>query len=397
MSGRIRRCLVGATVLASLLFVTPALADVTVRVEGDAQTLLPETVVPATGPTVGKDGGTCSGATGAGVLDRAVAGGWSGTWNAAFGDWEVTAIKGEQHSFASAAYWTFFVNDVPAALGVCGQAIQNGDRVLFAPAPTSFDPVGVLRLSGVPSRVTPGTPFTVTVTRVLTTYDSSFNPVTSTDPLAGAAIEADGGVLATTGGDGTAQVTLPGGGPVELRATHAGDVRSVPAATCATTGSDGRCGSGAPAAAVAPATAAPDTTPALGTIAALGEQQRFARGRGPRTLSGVVDPGATGLREVRLRLTRRIPATAGGHKACSAYDATRETWVSSKRCGVGIGRWFAVGDRASWSYLLPARLGPGRYVLDIQTTDGAGNVSPLGLRGRDPAGARTQVVFVVRG
>ena len=41
------------------------------------------------------------------------------------------------------------------------------------------------------------------------------------------------------------------------------------------------------------------------------------------------------------------------------------------RCGRG---WFLrIGDRADWSYLLPARLGRGRYVLEVKATDGAFN------------------------
>ena len=61
------------------------------------------------------------------------------------------------------------------------------------------------------------------------------------------------------------------------------------------------------------------------------------------------------------------------------------------RCGAARGRWFTVGDRAQWSYLLPARLGRGRYVLDIEVTDRAGNADDA----RCSAG-RNRVVFFVR-
>ena len=53
------------------------------------------------------------------------------------------------------------------------------------------------------------------------------------------------------------------------------------------------------------------------------------------------------------------------------------------------GAYFAIGDRADWSYLLPARLGRGRYVLDAIAIDGAGNRTPL-------ARGTTRVVFTVR-
>ena len=41
------------------------------------------------------------------------------------------------------------------------------------------------------------------------------------------------------------------------------------------------------------------------------------------------------------------------------------------RCGRGS--FFRIGDRADWSYLLPKRLGRGRYVLEVKAIDGAFN------------------------
>ena len=55
----------------------------------------------------------------------------------------------------------------------------------------------------------------------------------------------------------------------------------------------------------------------------------------------------------------------------------------------GGGPYFAIGDKADWSYLLPAALAQGRYVLDAIAIDGAGNRTPL-VRGT------TRVVFTVR-
>ena len=60
-----------------------------------------------------------------------------------------------------------------------------------------------------------------------------------------------------------------------------------------------------------------------------------------------------------------------------------------RHAGAGAGAYFAIGDRAEWSYLLPARLGEGRYVLDAIAVDGAGNRTPL-------ARGTTRVVFTVR-
>jgi hypothetical protein len=41
------------------------------------------------------------------------------------------------------------------------------------------------------------------------------------------------------------------------------------------------------------------------------------------------------------------------------------------RCGHGS--FLRIGDRADWSYLLPKRLGRGRYVLEAKAIDGAFN------------------------
>ncbi len=93
---------------------------------------------------------------------------------------------------------------------------------------------------------------------------------------------------------------------------------------------------------------------------------------------------------MQLRLTRRLG------RRCATLDAARERWVRPARCGAAGGRWFSVGDRVSWSYLLPAALTRGRYVLDVRTVDGAGNATPeKTTRDRDPTRPRSRVVFFV--
>ena len=50
---------------------------------------------------------------------------------------------------------------------------------------------------------------------------------------------------------------------------------------------------------------------------------------------------------------------------------------------------FVIGDHHDWSYLLPKRLGKGRYVLDVIAIDKLGN--------RDrPVRGRSRAVFFVR-
>jgi len=394
----------GLATVASLAFIAvPAQAvgpaDVTVRVEGDADTLVARAAVRTTTTPVVKDGNpahACTGTSAAGALEQSTAGAWSGPWSDSFGGaYTVAAIRGESHAFGSGRYWSIFVNDVPASFGVCGLELQDGDALLFAPVPESGTPPNPLVLAGVPARATPGQALTVTVTRVVTTFDPvTYVPSTVREPVAGATVA--GAASATTGADGRAQVTIDQRGAGTLRATKAGEIRSSSEALCVTDGADGSCGTtaaGAPELAVAAAVCqtagddglcgTADRRAALAKILSISERQRFGRGRGPRTLRGSVAGDPSGLRDVRLRLTR----TDAGR--CQTFDARRERFVALARCGAARGRWFSVGDRADWTYLLPRALTRGRYVLDVETRDGAGNRDTLLQR------TRNRVVFFV--
>ncbi len=396
------RCLVAGTVLLVLFTASAALAadpaTVSVRVEGDADTLVARTSLAATGAAVVRGGNSCPGNSAAAALERVTAGDWSGTWNAGFSDWELTSIKGETHSFTAPAYWGFFVNEAPASLGICGQQVQAGDRLLFAPASsTSFDPLGILTLEGVPAAAVPGTPFTVTVKRTTTGFGGppDYLPVVETLPLQGATIALPGGGTATTGADGKAAITLPAG-PATLRAVRAGDVRSATEAVCASTGSDGLCGTVRPGGGTTtPAAVAADATPAPAKVAGIREAQRFKKGVAPRTLSGTVASDASGIKDVLLRLTRKVRARGKAKARCEAYDGRAERWVRSSPCGTEGGTFFSIGSKTAWSYLLPSALTAARYVLDIRTVDGAGNVTRGADRGSDPSKPRTRVVFTV--
>jgi hypothetical protein len=105
----------------------------------------------------------------------------------------------------------------------------------------------------------------------------------------------------------------------------------------------------------------------------------YRRGRAPRVLAGTVT-AHTAVSSVSLELRRRFR----GH--CSAYDGVIEQFVAA-RCGRG--RFFKVSTSSSFSYLLPAALAPGRYVLDIEATDVAGNRTSL-------ARGTSRIVFYVR-
>ncbi|QEC48511.1 hypothetical protein FSW04_13675 [Baekduia soli] len=226
----------------------------------------------------------------------------------------------------------------------------------------------------------------------MTTFDpSTFEGTTHFEPAAGATVTA-GTASATTGADGTASLTLPAGGPVAIVATQGNRVpdRST---VCVTDGGDGFCGSAvappAPPSAACVSTGldgfcgSPDRRAAYGFITSVANGRRFAAGRGPRELSGRVDEEPSGIADIRLRLSR------SGAGACAGYDARRERFVATKRCSVTKAAWFSAGSLSPWRYLLPARLGKGRYVLDVQVVDKAGNRDSALARGRN------RVVFTV--
>jgi hypothetical protein len=369
-----RRRSLGLAAVVLALSAAPAVAapTVTVRVEGQNATLLAPTTVTLGPNPVQLSDGPCPGNSAGAALDQATGGNWS---RASF----ATTILGETHTLPNPDYWAEWVNN-RYGNGLCSDLLNEGDEVLmlvdvFTTAPTAFP----LVLGGVPARVAPGAPFTVSVTQ----YSTDGTPGTGTpEPAAGVAVGA-----AITGADGRATLSLSSVGPQTLRATR-GSARSVAAPVCVTNGADGACGSAAPPVACATTgddgnCGTKDRRAPRGKILSIREGQRFNKGKGPRGLRGTVTPDPSGIAAVRLRLTRN------DRTYCSTYDARRERFAAMKRCGAKRGTWFSVGNREQWSYLLPAPLGRGRYVLDLQARDRAGNADTLLQR------TRTRVVFKV--
>ena len=402
MKHKILGLLIGGLALATAS--SPALAagpaTVTVRVEtGGGAQLAPTTITTTTAP-VTKDGShSCTGTSAAGALEQATGGDWSGAWDDGFQTYGLQRIKNEDYGAFSPSnpyYWAFDVNDSAADSGLCGVELQQGDEVLFyraCNAATSGCYSGdVLSLSG-PATVRPGEAFTVSAEQVATTFDSSppFAKHVTRNPAAGAQVTA-GGATATTGADGKATLTVNDAGPVTVRVTKDPNVPDQYAA-CATNGADGACGSAAPVPNSPPPAChttgddgfcgSADKRAAYGFITSIKEGARFAKGKGPRELKGRTDTEPSGIKDIRLRLTRNDRGT------CGRYDGTREAWVKMKRCGATHGTWFSVGSRADWRYLLPAKLGRGRYVLDLRVVDGKGNADTKLARGRN------RVVFTV--
>jgi hypothetical protein len=345
----------------ALLAAAPAAlaASVAVRVEGTVDTLVPRSVVATRPGTFTKDGNAahpCAATSAGGALERATGGDWSGRW-ASFGDYEIQTIKGETHASdagdASGTYWAFWVDYRPASTGACGTPAQEGDDILFFPScfgqGCDREPTP-LRIASIPQSSPPGQAFDVRVVEYSVTYDANFNATVSEVPASGAVVSAAGRDFPADAG-GVAHVTVGGRSLVAVRASKPGHVRSASENVCVD------CG---PTFGPPPArdTTAPQTTIRLRDGAV------FSRRRAPRLLRGRVSADPSGLHSVKLRLTRRV----GRH--CSYFSGRRERFVPM-RCGRGS--FLRIGDRADWSYLLPTRLGRGRYALEAKAIDRAYN------------------------
>jgi hypothetical protein len=344
-----------AGLLAAAVLAAPTVASaakVTVRVEGDARTLVPRTLVTTTDAPVGKPGQpTCAGTSALGALDRATAGDWAGPYDAGFQTYSLETLKGETHSAASSSYWAFWIDYTYASLGLCGQQVQDSDDLLFVPEcfAAGCAQASPLRLT-VPARVAPRAAATVKVEELTAPVYPSTTTISA--PAAGATVTS-GSTTVTTGADGTAVLTFTGSRTQTVQATKPGHVRSAVESTCVTTGQDGFCGSR-------------DTIAPTVTLAGLRNGKVFKHGRGPRKLAGSVTPDPSGLSAVRLSIVRKVG------KRCWAYDGGRERFARH-RCGGW--KYFRIGDRNDWSYLLPKRLPHGRYTIKVAATDKSANRS----------------------
>ena len=358
---------IAGTVAGLLAVSSPAYAapvTVDLRIEGATRTLFEGPVTTDTAPFVASDGlhecGT--GPTRGAVISTAAQAGafaMQASWNATYSSPTFETIAGDSVGFdgATGRYLAEFKNGVSAEVGSCADPVSAGDKVLFAYS--SFGDL-VLDLSG-PARAKPGETVTVKVTD-------------GKDPVPGASV---GGKQ--TGPDGTVTLAWPEKGDHDLKASKDGAIRSNRLRVCVTDGADGACGTTRPTpiGATNPA-AAPDRTAPAASLTGLRDKQVFTTG--PRELKGSFAADPSGIKTVKLRLAKR----SGGK--CWYFSGKMETF---RRTKCGTEKYFAIGDKADWSYLLPARLGMGRYVLDAIAIDGAGNRTPL-------ARGTTRVVFTVR-
>lgn len=346
--------LAGLVVAALLAAPAHAGPTVSVRVEGEHATLLERTTV--TLPDSGFD--VCGNATGtvAQALEIATGGRWSRN---PF----VETILGETPDFpADSGYWALWNGSggnyaFSSTEGVCDRVMAAGDEALLLvdhSPPPSFEPsVFPLGLRGLPPAVQVGVPVTVSVVRFALDGTAS--------PVAGATV-AGGGATASTDAAGRATLSFPAAGPavVKARATSlvvSGAERVTVSPTPVPPAQGGGSGTGGSTPAAGDDTTAP-------TASVSGLKRRYAHGRGPRELRGTVSADPSGIKSVRLAITRRK------HGRCTAFSGGRERF---KRHRCGGWKSFRIGDRADWSYLLPKRLGKGRYTIRVVAIDKAGN------------------------
>jgi opacity protein-like surface antigen len=385
----VKKILLATAVLAVCASSAEA-TTVSVRVSAVGPTSLPRTAVtmPTTAPV--KDGHDCAATTAGAALDAAVGdANWAAHWNSSFGELQLDSIYGEAHPFGSHLFWAVYIDGKSALDGLCNVDVAQSDYVQYIALCDPYDPptdgspcFGEPLQLQAPASAAPGAPLNVTVTESQTDINSG---VTTIVPSAGATVSG-GGAQATTDADGHAALTPDTRGPVTITATKGNRVDDS-AATCVSDGGDSYCGSTQPGATNTPVPAAPatvpDSKPTYGFIKSIREHQHFRRGHGPRELQGTSDPDPSGLKDVQLRLTKRV-----GNR-CFTFSAQRLRFVRMKRCGARRGSWFSIGSKADWAYLLPKALGRGRYVLDLKTIDGAGNADAQLAR------TRNRVVFFV--
>jgi hypothetical protein len=396
----------GAVCLSLSVSASPALAaepaTVTVRVEGLTETLLAPTQVTTTTAPVVKDGhpeDSCPGTGALGALQLATGGNWSGPWNEEYEQYEVYSIEGESHIFELGApanyYWSFWLNEKEASLGACETELHAGDRVLFFPAcygeacPAKPPmPLGI----EAPASANVEEPVSVTIKK--------YGAEGKGEAVAGATVTGAG---ATTDSNGHATLTFSQPGQVTVRVAAP---ESIPTETtiCVHNGNDGTCGTHAAFSSTGSETSASGSGTTSGTTSGTGtggvasyvtpyngpyalvadatgliDGHVYRSGHAPRVLSGTILAHSP-VSSVSLELRR-------GYKGrCYAYDGTTERFLTA-RCGEGS--FFNVSSDGVFSYLLPSALAPGRYVLDIEATDVAGNRTTL-------ARGTSRTVFYVR-
>lgn len=389
------RCACIPLLAALLLTVFPrpsaalAAPTVKVRIEGESTTLLPLTTVTLENP---EPVSGCPANSANAAINLAVAGNWDhGEEEGSSGDFTET-ILGETHAFMHESdTWAVWIDDKWAG-GICEDLLGEGDELLLIadrePAPSFAPTVLPLVLSGTPSSVVAGVPFDVSVSKIHTRPGTFAEIGEGTAlPEQGATVSG-GGATAETGASGVAKLTLDTPGTYTLFAHEPGAAPSTLVTVCVRAGTEAACGipgSSGSSSGSSPASAPVGGSPYKGPYAlvprltSLADGHTYKHGHAPRVLAGNVLAHTT-VSSVSLALRRSYRGR------CYAYNGVTTRFV---RAHCGTGSPFQVATNGLFSYLLPSALPPGRYVLDIQATDAAGNRTTL-------ARGTSRIVFYVR-
>ena len=388
-------CAAFFAVLLLVVFLCPPAAlagpTVKVRIEGESSTLLPLTTVTLEVPEPVSE---CPADSANAAINLAVNGNWDhGDEEDSKGDFTET-ILGETHAFTNNSdTWAVWIDDKWGG-GICEDLLSEGDEVLLIAdhEPSPFAPTVLpLVLGGVPASAVTGVPFNVNVSKIHT-RPNTFPEIGegTPEPEAGVTVSG-GGASAETSASGVATLTLNAPGTYALTAREPGAAPSAPVAVCVRASSESACGvkaspgsSSSPAASAVPGTAigvAPYKGPyaLVPKLTSLIDGHVYKRGHAPRVLSGSVLAHTT-VSSISLTLRRDYRGR------CYAFNGISTRFV---RAHCGAGSPFKVSNNGLFSYLLPSALAPGRYVLDIEATDAAGNRTAL-------ARGTSRIVFYVR-
>jgi Domain of unknown function (DUF4430) len=124
--------LLGAFVIALVAAGAAAAAStgpaVTVQIKTTTKTLK-SAVVHGQRGSITKDGGKCSGDSGAGALNAATDGKWAGKYFGSYHDYEVNSILGVKPR--AHYYWELFVDGKSASSGICHVKLKAHETILF--------------------------------------------------------------------------------------------------------------------------------------------------------------------------------------------------------------------------------------------------------------------------
>jgi hypothetical protein len=375
-----------AAVLAAsvaLATATPASAapvTVNLRVEGSTQTLFEGPVTtdakaltkdisgehPCDGTNAGKNptpGPTMTGAMDDGIAAAGLT--WAGTWNDGFGDFFIDSIGPDANN--SSTSWGYLLNWKFSDYGGCQTQVHTGDDVFF-----SYSQYGqpFLQLSGAPARAATGEAFQVTV--------QQNDGVGNRAPAVGASLAGT-----TTDSAGHATVSFADAGQHQFKATRAASVRSNAATVCVYVAGSGDCGTdkaatggtGEPTPTPQPTPVAKDLTPPTVLLDSIKPGKTYSPG--PRVLSGHADD-SSGIAQVFMRLRVMGEANGTAKARCRWFSGKRGVFTH-RTVPCSKTRFFRIGSNPKFSYLLPSRLGKGKYVLDVKVLDRSYNAGRLAV------------------